>query len=277
MRYRIFAGLFLLFLALAGLLFITSWQQKRIARQNAKAPNIAWRAVEGWSVAEIQDDLAKRHLVAAADFQAELKSSAASFDFLGITPKPKSLEGFLFPDTYFIAEQPSAASVINKMLANFKAKLTPQLQREILQQNKKLYDLLILASIVEREVGRNTVSLSQADLTTLQEERQTVAGIFLKRLQIGMPLQSDATIGYVTKKNSVQASSADLKIDSPYNTYKYSGLPPTPIANPSLSAIEAVIYPKPSDYLYFLTKKDGTAVYARTLAEQEANKIKYLK
>ena len=284
MRYRIFGGIFLLSaiaLALVGAKLLVDRQARIEEAANQKAVQVSWRAIEGWTIADIAGDLEKRGLVTEKDFNQGLKSVLFSYDFLGelkdLTFKPSSLEGYLFPDTYFVAAKPTAKSVIQKMLDNLGGKITEQMRADIKKQNRSIFEVLTLASIVEKEVGRNTATTSAADQQVLQEERETVAGIFMNRLKIGMALQSDATIGYITKKNDPQASSADLLIDSPYNTYKYRGLPPGPISNPSLSAIKAAIYYKDTDYLYFLTKKDGTAVYAKTLEEHNANKRKYLK
>ncbi len=284
MRYRIFGGIFLLSaiaLALVGAKLLVDRQARIEEAANQKAVQVSWRAIEGWTIADIAGDLEKRGLVTEKDFNQGLKSVLFSYDFLGelkdLTFKPSSLEGYLFPDTYFVAAKPTAKSVIQKMLDNLGGKITEQMRADIKKQNRSIFEVLTLASIVEKEVGRNTATTSAADQQVLQEERETVAGIFMNRLKIGMALQSDATIGYITKKNDPQASSADLLIDSPYNTYKYRGLPPGPISNPSLSAIKAAIYYKATDYLYFLTKKDGTAVYAKTLEEHNANKRKYLK
>lgn len=103
-----------------------------------------------------------------------------------------------------------------------------------------------------------------------------IADIFLKRLAIGMGLQSDATINFITEKGLARPTATDLEIDSPYNTYKYAGLPPGPISNPSISSMEAVIYPKSNPYYYFLTTEDGTIIYAETHDQHVANKNKYL-
>jgi UPF0755 protein len=188
-----------------------------------------------------------------------------------------TLEGYIFPDTYFVAKSASANNVIQKALDNLSAKLTPQMRTDISAQHKTIYQILTMASIVEREVGRNTTRLTDTDLAQLDTERKLVAGIFYKRLALGIPLQSDATVTYITKKKDPSATIADTQIDSPYNTYKNKGLPPGPISEPSLSSIEAAIYPQSSDYLYFLSAPDGTAIFAKTLQEQDANKTKYLK
>ncbi|MHB8871133.1 MAG: endolytic transglycosylase MltG [Candidatus Doudnabacteria bacterium] len=284
MKYKIFGALFILSavgLALVGAKLLSDREARREQVANMKAPQVSWRAVEGWTISDMASDLEKRGLVTEKDFNAELKAVLSDYDFLGelkdLNPKPSSLEGYLFPDTYFIASKPTASSVVKKMMDNLEGKITTQMRVDIAKQDRSIYDVLTLASIIEKEVGRNTSKISSVDLQALQEERETVAGIFMNRLRIKMALQSDATIGYITKKNNPQASSSDLLIDSPYNTYKYRGLPPGPISNPSISAIKAAIYYKDTDYLYFLTMKDGTAVYAKTLDEHNANKRKYLK
>ncbi|MDB4940300.1 MAG: hypothetical protein JWO40_725 [Candidatus Doudnabacteria bacterium] len=250
----------------------------RVSKPPVAAPvQIKWRAVEGWTNQNISDDLAQKGIVSKNAFDKQLAQSALTFDYFGEKVPIKNLEGYLFPDTYFFAKDATAADVINKILANTSTKITPEIVSDIHAQKKTVYEVLTLASIVEREVGRNTSTVSASDLATLQTERETVAGIFINRLKGGMPLQSDATIGYITKSKSPSATLAQLQIDSPYNTYKYKGLPPGPIGNPSLSSILAVVHYLPSNYIYFLSKPDGTAVYAKTLDEQNANKAKYLK
>ena len=165
------------------------------------------------------------------------------------------------------------------MLENFGRRVTPEMIAEAQIQKRSLYDVLILASIVEREVGRNYkkgTKLSEQDLQKLAEERRIVAGIFYNRLSLNMGLESDATLQYVTGSESSRATIVETKIDSPYNTYKYRGLPPTPIGNPSLDAIKAAINPTETDYLYFLTEPDGTAHFAKTLDEHKKNRVLYL-
>ncbi len=213
---------------------------------------------------------------AKTSFLLALQVKAQSFDYFGETPKVKSLEGYLFPDTYFFAKNAKPGDIIDKILANTDAKLTPAIRAEIKAQNRSIYSVLTLASIVEKEVGRNQSTVSVEDLKNLQNEREIVAGIFINRLAQGMPLQSDATVTFITKKNNPSATIADTKIDSPYNTYKYAGLPPGPISNPSLSSILAAINYRQTDYLYFLTEPNGTAHFAKTLDEQNQNKAKYL-
>lgn len=185
------------------------------------------------------------------------------YSFLVDKPTWSGLEGYLFPDTYFISDAFTIDGLVKKMLNNFGRKVDSDLQAEIKRQGKTIYEVLTLASIVEKEVS------SDAD-------RAMVADIFLKRLKAGIGLQSDATVNYITGKNHLQPLSKDTSIDNPYNTYKYKGLPPGPINNPSLSAIKAVIYPKANPYYYFLTTADNQTIYSKTYDEHLANKRKYL-
>lgn len=238
------------------------------------------RIVEGATITDIADTWATLHSdngKARQEFLAAVDAQAKTYAFFGEQPKVKSLEGHLFPDTYFLAKNADPDALIKKMLATLDVKLSAELRAKIKARNKTIYEILIMASLVEKEVGRNVKVVTAQDLEKLTEERKIVAGIFYNRLGISMALQSDATVTYITKKKDPSASAEDLKIDSPYNTYKYRGLPPGPISNPSLSSIIAAIEPTSSDYLYFLTKPDGTAVFAKTFEEHVANKNKYLK
>ncbi len=187
----------------------------------------------------------------------------SNYDFLKDKPKSAHLEGYLFPDTYRFFTYSTIDDIIRKMLNNFDRKLTSQMRQDIQEQDKTIFDIITLASIIEREV------MSHAD-------RAIVAGIFWKRLDIGMPLQADSTINYVTGKKTPAVSAEDLEIDSLYNTYKYPGFTPGPICNPGLSSIQAAIYPQESDYWYFLTDQQGNVHYAEDFEGHKENKVKYL-
>ncbi|MCX6762011.1 MAG: endolytic transglycosylase MltG [Candidatus Moranbacteria bacterium] len=176
--------------------------------------------------------------------------------------KISSLEGYLFPDTYFFKKDLTAESIAKKMLDNFENRIDDTLLAEIKTQNKKLNEVIILASIVEKEVP------TAADM-------KIVAGIFENRLDAGMPLQSDATLSYVLDDTVSSHTIEQTKIASPYNTYANKGLPPGPIANPGMQAILAVVSPQKSDYAYFLTAGTGAdkkTYYAKTYDEHLANK-----
>lgn len=220
--------------------------------------------IEGWTVEEMDTYLTKDGLIQFGDLIDYSKEfNAKDYFFLIDKPPSASLEGYLFPDTYRVYRKATIEDIVKKMLDNFEQKLTSEMRQEIKKQKKTIFETLTLASIVEKEMFG-------------YEDRQIVAGIFLKRLAAGMPLQSDATINYITKKGIARPSLGDLKIESLYNTYKYPGLMPGPIGNPGIEAIRAAIYPKLSPYWYFLTNADGKIIYSKTHEEHVINKKKYL-
>lgn len=222
--------------------------------------------IEGWTMQEIANELVKQKVITSPKEFLNLaikENFQTDYNFLN-NFNFNSLEGFLFPDTYSFYKDATINDVIIKMLDNFNDKLTPAMRTEIKAQNKNLYDVLIIASIIEAEV--------QTD-----EDRKIVASILWKRLNAEMSLQVDSSLKYVIGKQNRGALTYDeLKIDSPYNTYKYKGLPPTPIGNPSISAIRAAIYPKNSDYWFYLSDKQGNTHFSKTLAEHEENVWVYL-
>ncbi len=200
----------------------------------------------------------------AQDMANRLSTTIPNFNknlFLTIA---KPLEGFLFPDTYFFLPGVSESDIVDKLQKTFKDK-NPKL---FLLDKQTQLKIITLASIIEKEVQK-------------PEDKKIVAEIFVKRLNMGMPLQSDATIAYILGEDSKDVTAKDLKKDSPYNTYIYKGLPPTPITNPGLDAInsayDAILNPQGIAYLYFLTDKDGNVHYATTYTEHKANVTKYLK
>ena len=224
---------------------------------------------EGFTLEQIQDKLVENNLIQPD----ELINLAYSLDNeipkghiaeTVLLEKASSLEGFLFPDTYKFRKQTNANAILEKFLTNFDNKISIDLQTEITKQDMTVYEVLILASIVQKE------SFSYQDM-------RKVAGVFLNRLKIDKPLESDATVNYVTDKNLRQVTFADAKTESPYNTYLNSGLPPGPISNPGLLAIKAVIYPEKHNYLYFLHPRNSAmAVYSKTYQEHLRNQRRYL-
>lgn len=165
-----------------------------------------------------------------------------------------SLEGYLFPDTYFFDKNYSEEDVINVMLKRFDEIYTDEYKKVQDEKNLTLNQVISLASIVEREAR-------------LDEERNVIAGVFYNRMDIKMPLQSCATVQYILGERKSNLSFDDIKIDSPYNTYKNAGLPPGPIASPGKKSIEAVLYPDDVDYLYFVAKKNGSHSFSKTYNE----------
>jgi len=176
---------------------------------------------------------------------------------------PEDLEGFLFPDTYYFYKDSSIEDVIERMQDNFNRKVTEEMKREIEKQGKTLYEIIIMASVIEKEVY---------DL----EDMTIVSSVFWNRVEDNYPLESCATIAYILGIDKWRYSIEDTKIESPYNTYRNVGLPPTPINNPGLNAIKAAIYPAETDYYFFLSAPDGTTIFSKTLEEHNANKRKYL-
>ncbi|HTX87185.1 MAG TPA: endolytic transglycosylase MltG [Candidatus Nanoarchaeia archaeon] len=233
--------------------------------------------IPGWDLNDAAKYLAEQGVASSSAFYAiagqplkkyaagKLPDYSAQFSVLADKPKTANLEGYLFPDTYRIYDNATAAEAIAKMIGNLDAKLTPKMRADIVAEGQTIYRIITLASIIEKEVRKTG-------------EMKTVSGIFWNRLKIGQPLGSDATLSYVLGDNTAAHTLADTKINSPYNTYLFAGLPPGPICNPSLDAITAAIYPAQTDYYYFLTNPaDGETVFAKTLDEQNRNKQKYLK
>lgn len=172
-------------------------------------------------------------------------------------------EGYLFPDTYQVAKDATADDVVRMLRTQFEEKFLSQLKLgNTLSRSKE--DIVTMASILEKE------SAGDAD-------RAIIAGILWKRLDNSMRLQVDATLAYERGETSATLSTADLAIDSPYNTYRRDGLPPTPTGNPGAKALGAAMWPEESPYWYYLHDKAGNTYYARTLNEHVANKRKYLK
>lgn len=236
----------------------------RMFRSGPDRTEISIRIIEGWTTQQIAEYLAETRRTHDDDFLQAVKNDwKREYPFLPGLLAGNPLEGYLFPDTYRIFEDSSNEAIIRKMLDNFSAKVTGDMRLEAKTQDLSLHEIVILASIIEREV-------------TGKQERGMVSDIFRRRISIGMPLQADSTINYVSGKKDAQARYADLEIDSPYNTYKYRGLPPGPIANPGLESLNAALHPISNNYLYFLTSPDGKAHFSKTFDEHKEKKFKYL-
>jgi len=174
-------------------------------------------------------------------------------------------EGYMFPDTYFIPQRANAQEIAQMMIENFENRFDSTLRQEAQSRGLSIKEVVILASLVERE-------------TKFEEDRPKVAGILIKRYRHFLPLEVDATVqyalGYQKEENSwwkKVLTSTDLEVDSPYNTRKNIGLPPTPIANPGLSSLKAVVYFQETPYWYYLSDKEGKIHYAKTLEEHIEN------
>ncbi|MCA9359419.1 endolytic transglycosylase MltG [Candidatus Kaiserbacteria bacterium] len=175
----------------------------------------------------------------------------------------RGLEGRLYPETYFVPETFDEIDLLNLLTQTFDEEIS-NLQDEINSHALTLEEILVLASIIEREANS-------------PDSMKLVSSVLQNRLEIGMALQADASIEYVLDKPLKELTPEDLKIDSPYNTYLYTGLPPTPIGNPGLDAIMAVLQPAESEYFYYITDEEGEFHYAKTYKEHLSNIGKYLK
>lgn len=216
---------------------------------------------EGWTNSQIEAEVVKKGIGTSDDFKNALNKKY-NYSFLSESPNG-DMQGFLFPETYFLSSKPTSEEVVEKMLSEFSEKADPKIRAGAGKQDLSYYQILTLASIVEREVANG-------------DDKKKVASVFLNRLDIGMKLDSCATVEYVLGTKKRILSSEDISIDSPYNTYKNSGLPPTPIANPGLDSIEAVLSPDKTDYLFFFSGKDGKTYFSKTQEEHEEKKAKYL-
>lgn len=221
---------------------------------------------EGSTSFEITDILVKNKLGDKSVYEDLInkpKSFKDKFKFID-DENIKSLEGFLYPSTYYFDEKQTEKEVLDHMLETFESKYNEKLQKRQKELKTPLYEVINLASIVEKEA-------------VLDEDRPIIASVFYNRIKIGMPLQSDATIQYIFKERKKSITYNDLKIDSPYNSYKEKGLPPTPIANPGIKSIEAVLYPASTEYLYFVATIEGGNTYSKTYEEHIKNVEKYRK
>jgi UPF0755 protein len=182
-----------------------------------------------------------------------------------LDPKAPSLEGYLFPDTYRFPRGVTCAGVVEAMLARFRQVWATRITNGLQPPAEKLHDVITLASLVEKE-------------TPVPQERPVVAGVFLNRLEKGMALQCDPTVIYAARLNRRPIgpiTEDDLEFDSPFNTYRYAGLPPGPIASPGEVAIRAALEPAAVDYLYFVSNNRGGHLFSRNLAEHQRNVARY--
>lgn len=212
---------------------------------------------EGFGIKEIAKRLADEGLVDEQEFLAEAKDFAP-YDYMKKRPNVRyAAEGYLFPDTYVIHSDVSAEGIMKMMAEDFDTRLTPALRQQAAAKGLSIHDLITLASLVEKEARYD-------------EDRPIIAQVFFKRLQMGMPLQSDTTLQYLMAGPKEDVSIADTKIDSPYNTYQHEGLPPGPIASPGMKSILAVLNPANTDYLYFVADRQGHNHYSQAYDEHLA-------
>jgi UPF0755 protein len=215
---------------------------------------------EGFTSREIAQRLAEAGIGPAQPFADAFLHDSMTID----GQRTKNMEGYLFPSTYLIPTSATPLAVEKIMSDQFLKELPKDAQASARRAHLSIPQVITLASLVERE--------AKAD-----DERALMAGVYYNRLRLGMPLEVDATIEYVFPEHKTVITSADLKTDSPYNTYQNQGLPPTPIANPGKPSIWAAFHPQPSQYLYYVSKGNGHSAFAKTLQEHHANVARYLK
>lgn len=223
------------------------------------------RFQEGWRADEYADKLAEVGLISTPDqFLDAIKKDDYNYDFLQSRPGNASLEGFLFPDTYQFRADATPEDMINTMLENFNTKIPKDLRDRAQQLNLNFFQVLTIASIVEREA-------------VVPSERPTIASVYYNRIKQDMPLEADPTVQYAIGQPGgwwpAVTDPHQQGADSPYNTYTHPGLPAGPICNPSQASIEAALNPDKTDYLFFVAKDDGSGghYFAKTLEEHNAN------
>ncbi len=221
---------------------------------------------EGWTMKEIANRLNESGL-AGDEFLAIASKPFPKwrerFDFLKNLPEGASLEGYLFPDTYIFPPQATGELIVSEFLKNFRTKASGLIARDMAARGLSFHEVLTLASIVEEE-GRTDA------------DRKNISDVFRKRLAIGQPLQSDATINYIHGTAKDQPTFEDLKSTSPYNTYANAGLPPGPIGNPSLMSIVATLHPTSNPYYYFLINlKTRTTYFAEDFEGHQRNRAEH--
>jgi UPF0755 protein len=217
---------------------------------------------EGLTLSEMAAIAEMHGIGSAAAFSAAAKDTTA---IRTIDPAARSLEGYLFPETYRVNRRTDPARLVGLMVERFSHVLTPELRRATEARGLSIHQLVTLASLVEKETAR-------------PEERPVVAAVYLNRFRIGMALQCDPTLIYALQREGKYNGNLrrdDLAFDSPYNTYRYPGLPPGPIASPGKASLEATAHPADVDYLYFVSRNDGSHAFASSLADHNRNVQKY--
>ncbi len=208
---------------------------------------------EGFEIKDIAKEVNKVFGISQEEFTASQKDF--KLDFLPERENP--LEGYLFPDSYEFYKDATPSDIIEKMLSGFESIWTEDFEKQAKKLDMTIDEVIILASIIEREAGN-------------VDEMGKVSSVFHNRLKINMPLQSCATVQYILKERKLVLSIADTKIDSPYNTYLYPGLPVGPVSNPGRAAIEAALYPDDTGYYYFKVNESGETLFSKTLAEHNS-------
>jgi UPF0755 protein len=226
----------------------------RLARGDVYTRSITFP--EGLTIQEMARLYEMREFGTASEFVEAARNAALIND---LDPEARDLEGYLFPDTYALPRGTPAARLVGLMVDRFRASYPEEARAAAGEMTTR--EVVTLASLVEKETGK-------------AEERQLVAAVYRNRLRIGMPMQADPTVVYALMRAGTYNGNIrrdDLSMDSPYNTYRYPGLPPGPIAAPGKASLDAALMPADVPYLYFVSRNDGSHVFAQTLAEHNRN------
>ena len=214
---------------------------------------------EGYNLLQIAEEVGRLRIGDTTEFAEYLTSPETAHAF-GI--QAQTLEGYLFPDTYFFPRGVSTRTIVEKMVQRFQEKLTPAWRQRAKELDLSIHEVVTLASIIEKETGEPS-------------ERPVIASVFHNRLKRGMRLESDPTVIYGIETFDGNITRKHLKTPTPYNTYTIRGLPPGPIANPGSESIEATLYPADTNYLFFVSRKDRTHQFSTTIEEHNAAVRKY--
>lgn len=230
--------------------------------------------LEGWNIDDIANYFEEKKLATKEEVYALIgeptiienneKLNKLIKNFNIDKPNNLSLEGYLFPDTYYIDSRDNLESIVLKILQNWETKITPNLKEEIIKQDKTIFEIITVASMIEKEAKT-------------MEDKKLVSDIMWRRLEVGMPLQICATVLYALREKKSQVYTTDTEIDSPYNTYKYKGLPIGPISNPGMDSLLAAIYPTKNNNWYYLSSLEGKIYFSQTLTEHNYKKSIYIK
>ncbi|MDO8469071.1 MAG: endolytic transglycosylase MltG [Candidatus Peribacter sp.] len=240
--------------------------------RSGKSEEVSLTIPEGWTVTDIDALIASKGLAeSGAVLDCLHRCDFSTFDFLppvstqGLAERGGRLEGYLFPETYFVNEAEFVPKFfLERLLGTFRTRVIQDHKDEIAVSGHSLHEIMTMASLVEAE-------------TRTDAERPIVAGILWKRLEAGMPLGVDATVRYIVDKSTEPITQSDLETKSPYNTRKFKGLPPGPIESPGLTSILAALKPQESPYWYYLHDSKGVIHYATTNDEHNENRRKYLR
>jgi UPF0755 protein len=232
----------------------------KIARGDVYRRRVTFR--EGLTIVDMTRVYEESGLGKAADFEQAARDASLIRD---LDPETTDLEGYLFPETYSLRRETSAAALVAQMVEAFRKAFDEPLRKAAETRGLTPREAVTLASLVEKE-------------SALADERPMIAAVYLNRKRLGMPMQADPTIVYAMQRAGTYTGNIrkeDLDLESPYNTYRHPGLPPGPIAAPGKASLVAAVNPADVDYLYFVSRNDGSHVFARTLEEHNRNVYEY--